>query len=100
MAQPASVQRAAVLRHQYQLLTAQLDAMCDQYDMWKIRHHRAIQHGQKAFQYSLYLRLITLDGCIQLIQNKIQTVATYLVVEMSMLGDLQGLEQLGIELID
>ncbi len=61
--------------------------MCDQYDMWKIRHHRAIQHGQKAFQYSLHLCVITLDGCIQIIQNKIQTVATYLIVEMSMLDD-------------
>ena len=100
MSQPASAQRAAVLRHQYQLLTAQLDIMCDQYDMWKIRHQRAIQHGQKAFQYSLYLRLITLDGCIQIIQDKVQTVATDLVVEMSMLGDLQGLDQLGIELTD
>ena len=100
MSQPASSHHAAVLRHQYQLLTNQLDVMCDQYDTWKIRHHRAIQHGQKAFQYSLYLRLITLDGCIQIIQDKVQTVATDLVVEMSMLGDLQGLEQLGIELTD
>lgn len=95
-----STQRAVLLRHKYNLLTGQLDIMCDQYDMWKIRHGRAVQNKQKSFQYPLYLRLMTLDGCIQLLQNKIQVVADDLVEEMSLLGDFDGLEELGIQLVD
>jgi len=99
-AQVSSAHRVAVLRQQYQLIATQLDVMCDQYDMWKIRHERATRNGQKVFQYPLYLRLITLDGCIQMAQVRIQAIAEHLVIEMSMTGDLDNLEELGIQLMD
>ena len=89
-----------VLSRQYKFLSAQLDQLCDQYDSWKVRHDRATRQHQKVFQYSLHLRLITLKAMIQNIQNMIQKKATDIVMEVAVTGDLELLEELGIELVD
>jgi hypothetical protein len=91
--------RSQVLRRQYQYLTTQLDLLYDQYDTWKVRYQRAIQQHHKVFQLSLHLRLITLDGIIQNIQDMIQNKANELVIEVSITGDLELLEELGIEVV-
>ena len=91
--------RSRILRRQYLFLNTLLDQFYDQYDTWKIRHQRATQQHQKVFQFSLYLRLITLDPMIRNIQDKIQTIATDIVTEVSITGDLELLEELGIEVV-
>ena len=92
--------RAAFLRRHYKQLTTQLDVMCDQYDTWRIRHKRAVLNKQKNFQYILQLRLVTMDGCMDQLQDMIQVVATRLVEQLVELGDLDGLEELGIEIVE